>query len=136
MSRHARVLCAAAFVPWIAIAQQTGIAIRIVEGDGAINSIRLRRGHDPVVQVLDRTGAPVAGATVTFLLPASGASATFQDGGLSQTMQTGSDGRASAHGLRPNSLAGPFRIRVTASWQGEAAGGSLSQTNAEPVTKD
>ena len=138
MSRHARALCAAAvsaFLASIATAQQSPIAIRVVEGDGAINSIRLHRAHDPVIQVLDRTGEPLAGVTVTFLLPASGPSGTFQDSGLSLTMQTGRDGRAAARGLRPNAVAGQFRIRVTASWQGQAASAALTQTNAEPVAK-
>jgi len=57
--------------------QAPTVAIRIVEGDRAINSIKLRRGHDPVVQVADSAGEPVVGAAVTFLLPASGPSATF-----------------------------------------------------------
>lgn len=136
MCRHAIatwvVLCLAS----IALAQApAGISIRVLEGDGAINSIRLHRAHDPVVQVLDRTGAPVPGATVTFLLPASGPSGEFQSSGLSLTIDTGIDGRAAAHGLRPNALPGQFRIRVAVSWQGQAANTTLTQTNAEPVVK-
>ena len=53
------------------------ITIKIIEGDHAINSIRMKRGHDPVVQVLSGSGEPIAGATVSFLLPASGAGATL-----------------------------------------------------------
>jgi hypothetical protein len=141
MSRHARAFYAILFVPLITTAQPpggpapAGLSIRIVEGDAAINSIRLHRAHDPVVQVLDRTGAPVAGATVTFLLPASGPGGTFQNSGLSMTIETGPDGRAAGRGLRPNQLPGQYRIRVTASWQGQAASASLTQTNAEPVAK-
>jgi hypothetical protein len=136
MCRHAVatwvVLCFAS----IAFAQApAGISIRILEGDGAINSIRLHRAHDPVVQVLDRTGEPVSGATVTFLLPASGPSGEFQSSGLSLTIDTGPDGRAAAHGLRPNALPGQFRIRVAVSYQGQAANTTLTQTNAEPVVK-
>jgi hypothetical protein len=119
-------------------AQQTApstIHVRVVEGDGAINSIRLRQGHDPVVQVLDRDGKPLSGATVTFLLPAFGASGTFQDNGLSLTVETDQRGIAAAHGLRPNHTAGTFRIRVTASWHGQPADASLTETNAEPVAK-
>ena len=54
-------------------APPAAIQIRILEGDGAINSIRLHHAHDPVVQVLDASGTPVSGVTVTFLLPALGA---------------------------------------------------------------
>jgi hypothetical protein len=113
----------------------SAIGIRLVEGDGAINSIRLHRGHDPVVQVLNRTNQPVEGATVTFLLPASGPSASFGDSGLSLTVQTDAKGMADARGLRPNRVEGQFRIRVTASWHGEAATASVMETNAEPSVK-
>src|SRR5438067_81497 len=101
-------------------AQTPAINIRVIEGDGAINSIRLHRGHDPVVQVADATGEPVTGVPVTFLLPASGPSASFSDGGLSLTVQTDGRGMAAARGLKPNRLEGQFRIRATTSWRGEA----------------
>jgi hypothetical protein len=116
-------------------AQQPAIAIRVVEGDRAINSIKLRRGHDPVVQVLDATGEPVTGAAVTFLLPASGPSGTFADGGLSLTAQTDRRGMAAARGLKPNRVEGQFRIRATTSFHGEAASATILQTNAEPFAK-
>src|SRR5438094_10485301 len=87
-------------------AQAPALAIRVVEGDRAINSIKLRRGHDPVVQVVDPSGEPVAGAAVTFLLPASGPGATFGDGSLSVTVPTDARGMAAARGLRPDRLVG------------------------------
>jgi len=111
------------------------INIGALEGDGAINSIRLRRAHEPVVRVADSGGEPLSGATVTFLLPATGPSGSFLDGGLSLTTQTDSQGRAVGRGLRPNSIAGQFRIRVTASWSGSEGAATLVQTNAEPVVK-
>jgi hypothetical protein len=119
----------------VAAHAQPAISIRVVQGDNAINSIRMRRGHDPVVQVLDRTGEPLRNATVSFLLPAAGASGTFGDSGLSLTVQTDARGTAEAHGLVPNRIEGPFRIRVTASAQGESATATLTQTNAEPALK-
>ena len=115
--------------------ESSPIQIRVVEGDGAINSIRLHRAHDPVVQVVNRAGNPVMNATVTFLLPPTGPSGTFLDHGLSLTVQSDSRGLAAARGLRPNGTAGPFRIRVTASWEGEPASVTLTETNAEPVAK-
>lgn len=111
------------------------ITIKVIEGDHAINSIRMKRGHDPVVQVLSGSGEPLAGATVSFLLPASGAGATFSDGGLSLTVQSDAKGMAVGRRLTPNRVEGPFRIRVTASWRGEAASATLSQTNAEPAAQ-
>jgi hypothetical protein len=112
---------------------QSGTAIQIVEGDGAINSIRLHRGHDPVVRVVNGDGEPVTGAAVTFLLPATGPSATFPDGGLSLTENTDDHGMAAGRGLRPTGVPGQFRIRVNTSWHGSPAVATLVQTNAEPV---
>ena len=113
--------------------QPSLIQIRVVEGDGAINSIRLHRAHDPVVQVVDHAGKAVPGATVTFLLPAFGAGGTFQDNGLSLTVGSDDEGMAAGHGLRPNRAAGKFQIRVTAAWNGQAASATITETNAEPV---
>jgi hypothetical protein len=118
----------------VAAAQaQTGLTIRVVQGDHAINSIRLHRGHDPVVQVLDATGEPLGNASVSFLLPATGPGGTFGDSGLSVTVQTDEHGMAAGRPLIPNRLEGPFQIRVTASAKGDSATAVLSQTNAEPV---
>src|SRR5215831_15520270 len=104
--RSRSYLCAFLTV-WVAGAQtKPSISIRVVQGDNAINSIRMRRGHDPVVQVLDSTGEPLANATVSFLLPASGPSATFGDGGLSLTVQTDEHGMAVGRGLIPNRVEG------------------------------
>src|SRR6185312_17320262 len=107
---------------------QSGLTIRIVEGDRAINSIKFSRAHDPVVQVLDRRGEPIPGAAVTFLLPASGPSGTFGANGLSLTVQSDRRGMAAARGLKPNRLEGQFRIRVAASSRGEAANATILQT--------
>ena len=140
MSRHTVRHCVLFLTPLLGTAQSpappqpaSGIRIRIVQGDGAINSIRLRRGHDPVAQIVDSSGEPLSGATVTFLLPATGPSGAFRDGGLSFTAQTDAKGFASARGMTPNRLPGTFPIRVVASWRGQAANSSLSQTNADPV---
>src|SRR5581483_11700553 len=109
-------------------------AIQIVEGDGAINSIRLHRGHDPVVRITTSGGEPVVGATVTFLLPASGPSGTFAgSSGLSLTVQSDERGMAAARGMRPNNIAGQFHIRVNTMWHASPAATTITQTNAEPV---
>lgn len=114
---------------------QPNLTIRVVEGDNAINSIRMHRGHDPVVQVLSNTGEPLPQATVSFLLPATGASGSFGDRGLSVTVETDAHGMATGRGLVPNAVPGQFRIRVTASWRGEAANATIQQTNAEPAVR-
>ena|SRR5215472_6759361 len=112
---------------------QNGASIQVLEGDGAINSIRLHRGHEPKVRVADHEGRPISGAAVTFVLPATGPSASFGDSGLSVTVMSDERGEAIGRGLRPNGVLGQFRIRVTTSWHDSPAVTTLVQTNAEPV---
>jgi hypothetical protein len=105
--------------------------IEVIEGDGAINNIRLHRAKEPVVRVVDPDGHAIPNVAVTFLLPAQGASGTFADGQASLTVMTDADGQAVGRGLRPNGTAGQFQIRVTTSFQGQTASTNISQTNAE-----
>ena len=112
-------------------AQTAGkIHIVIVEGEGAINNVRQRVAREPIVQVEDENRKPVAGAAVTFLLPNQGAGATFADGARSLTITTDAQGRATARGLRPNSVNGKYEIRVNASHEGQTDSAVISQTNA------
>ena len=53
--------------------QDGSLHLVVLEGDGAINNIRSPRAKEPVVRVEDASNQGVAGAVVTFLLPASGA---------------------------------------------------------------
>jgi hypothetical protein len=107
--------------------------VEVLEGDGAINNIRLHRAKEPVVRVVDQDGHPISNAAVTFVLPGKGAGGTFANGQTSLTVLSDVDGRAVGHGLRPNGSAGQFEIRVTTSFQGQAATANILQTNAEPA---
>jgi hypothetical protein len=78
-------------------------------------------------------GKPVAGASVTFILPSVGPGASFTDGSKTRMVQTDAEGRAGARGLRPNSQIGPYEIRVTASYAGRSASTVITQTNAAPI---
>lgn len=111
---------------------QPGLRIVVLEGEGAINNIREQRAKEPVVRVTDAEFRPVAGASVTFLTTELGASATFPSG---HTFTTTCDlkGEATGRGLRPNNVAGPFEIRVTATRGGQTATAVIHQTNAAPV---
>lgn len=115
--------------------ENTGIRMDVMEGDGAINNVRLHRGHDAIVKVTGSGGEPVSGATITFHLPVSGPSAVFPDGSLNLTIHTDEHGLAAARGLRPNALPGQFQIRVSASLRGATAESTLQQTNAEAVVQ-
>jgi hypothetical protein len=122
------LLCAA-----LARSATTVPRIEVLEGDGAINNIRQHRAKEPVVRVMDQDDHPIPNVAVTFLLPGKGAGGTFADGQSSLTVMTDDAGRAVAHGLRPNGSAGQFEIRVTTSFEGQAATANIQQTNAEPA---
>lgn len=107
--------------------------IVVVEGDGAINNIRLHHAKEPVVRVEDQDGHPIPNVAVSFLLPSQGASGTFTGGKTVVTVMTDDKGVATGRGLRPNGSAGQFQIRVTVSYQGHAATTVIMQTNAEPA---
>ncbi len=118
---------------WPGYGQDTGIDVIVSEGEGAINNVRTHTGHDPVVELHDKAGAPIVGATVSFQLPVNGPSGRFADAQTSLVTQTDEHGQAVGRGLRPNALSGPFEIRVTASFQGLTANAIINQTNAAPA---
>jgi hypothetical protein len=105
------------------------LTIVIVEGDGGINNMKKGIATKPVVEVHDRNKRPLAGALVTFTLPNYGASGTFADGSQVLSVTTDEAGRATA-ALRPNNVAGQFKIDVRASFQGHTGTTSITQTNA------
>ena len=114
-------------------AQETPVAklnFVIVEGEGAINNIRLRTARAPIIQVEDENHRPVAGAAVVFSLPQQGASGAFSNGSRTLTVMTDDKGQAVGRGLRPNNLPGRVEIRVTASKGGQSISATIVQTNA------
>jgi hypothetical protein len=92
-----------------------------VNGEDAINIIKKKTAVKPVVEVRDQNNLPVAGASVTFLLPTSGPSGSFANGGKVLTVTTDQNGRAAVTALRANDVAGPYRINVTASSPGKTS---------------
>lgn len=125
------------FLPVLAQSQvQTqvpgGLKVEVVEGEGAINNIRLHRGKDPVVRVTDSNNAPISGASVSFVLPDMGPSAEFAGDVRSVAVMTDDRGQATARGLVPNQIVGKYQIRVVASYQGEVANTVINQINAQP----
>lgn len=112
---------------------QPRLQIVVVEGQNAINNSKTHTGREPVIEVRDEKDAPIAGASVTFQAPATGASALFGNGEATFLTQTDASGRAVAQGLRPNSVKGPFQIRVTASYNGSTGSATIDQMNAVPA---
>lgn len=119
--------------PSLVCSQSPEVELTVTEGEAAINNVRTHTGHDPVVEVRDKAGTPIVGASVTFQLPVNGPSGRFADSQTSLVVQTDEHGQAVGRGLRPNSLSGPFEIRVTASFQGQTASALINQTNAAPA---
>jgi hypothetical protein len=111
----------------------TKLNLVIVEGEGAINNIKLRTAREPIVQVEDENHKPVAGAAVVFNLPSQGAGGTFGASGQTFTTVTDATGRAVGRGLRPNTIQGQYQIRVTASKDGQTANANIAMTNALPA---
>ena len=93
----------------------------IIEGEGAINNIKLRTSRETIVEVQDENHKPVADAAVSFLLPDNGPGGTFATGSKSATVVTDSSGRATMPRLQLNSNPGRYVIHVTASHGGLTA---------------
>jgi hypothetical protein len=106
------------------------LKILILDGEGAVNSIKLGTAREPIVQVQDENDRPVAGAMVVFTLPDRGASGIFADGTKSLIVHTDTKGQAVARGLKPNQTPGQFKIRVDVSYQGATTSSAVTQSNA------
>jgi len=108
--------------------QSSALRIVVLTGEHAVNVIRKGTVVMPVVQVLDQSGKPVAGAEVTFFAPGDGASVQFTDGSRSSTITTDADGKASpVSGVALN--AGDFEYRITAVFHNQQATVTIQQTN-------
>ena len=90
------------------------LRIRVVESSGPVHVAGGRTTSPLVVEILDESGAPAQGATVSFRLPASGPGGTFANGLTTDVVIAGADGKASASSVRWNRTPGSFEIRVTA----------------------
>ncbi|MBI3280196.1 MAG: hypothetical protein HYZ57_10180 [Acidobacteria bacterium] len=107
------------------------LQIRVLEGEGEVHGAGTRSRRPLTVQLTSETGRPVAGASVSFQLPADGPSGEFAAGGRVAIETTGPDGRASVSGIRWNSVAGPLQIRITAAKDNVRAGTVVAQYIAE-----
>jgi hypothetical protein len=104
------------------------LQIVILDGEGALNNVKQRTAHEPIVEVQDENHKPVAGAAVIFLLPNSGAGGTF-NGALSFSTITDADGKAVAQGLTPNKITGKYQIHVRAKYNELTAEAAITQEN-------
>ena len=132
----ARVLVGLFVINLTLAAQEDPLHVVVLEGEGAINSVRSPRAKEPIIRVEDSKNRGIAGAVVTFLLPADGAGAIFGNGGSSLTLTTDDRGEAVARGLHANRNPGTFQIRVNASQGGRTAAAAITQTNVDPGSRN
>ena len=117
-------------IAWSQEPQPQSIRILVLAGQDAINNVEKRVVTEPVVEVQDESGVPVAGAEVKFRSPATGPSATFYGATRTTTVTTDDKGRARAEGMNPNTDLGLFEIQVTATYGSLQADAAITQTNA------
>jgi hypothetical protein len=103
------------------------LQIKVLEGDGAIHAAGSKAGRGVTVQVSDEIGKPVSGAAVSFRLPDEGPGGLFRNGLRTEIVVTGPDGLASVKGMRWNTQAGPFELRVVAAKDRARAGVFIPQ---------
>jgi hypothetical protein len=115
-----------------ATAQVAILQIQVVEGEGAVHAPGSRSARPVTVEVTDESGAPVAGAAVTFHLPAGGPGGTLTNGLRTDVAVTDGQGRVSLRALQVNRIPGRFGIRIVASKEQARAGLISAQYVAEP----
>ncbi len=115
-----------------ATAQVAILHIRVVEGEGAVYAPGSRSARPLTVEVTDETGAPVAGAAVSFHLPEEGPGGLFANNIQTDVAVTDSHGHASVRGLQLNRTSGRFMILIVASKEQARAGIASFQYIAEP----
>ena len=116
-----------ATAPIVGSQQTASLKIVVIEGEDAVNIVQQRTAVQPIVEVRDRNNLPVAGALVTFSVGGGGA-ASFSGGLTTVGVVTDATGRAVVTGLQPASN-GAFSINVSATYQGQTATTSITQTN-------
>src|SRR4029453_4033310 len=108
-------------------AQNAGLRIIVIAGEGAVNIIQQKTAVAPIVEVRDRNDQPVSGRLVCFTIDKSHA-APFARGVHTLSVTTDGAGRAAVQELIPVSN-GTYQVNVTASFEGQTANLPISQTN-------
>ncbi len=111
----------------MATAQVAILQIQVIEGEGGIYAPGARANRPLVVEVTDETGAPVAGAAVSFHMPEDGPSGTFTNGLRTEVVTTDERGRAVLRAMQVNRVPGRFQIRIIASKEQATAGAVSNQ---------
>jgi hypothetical protein len=108
----------------------TVLSLKVLRGDGVVNYPAAPQAIQPVVEVDDSEGHPVAGAEVTYLLPSAGPGGSIHGWMRATVIVTGANGQASLEGWAPNMEVGDFKIKVTAVAGSARTSILIHQTNA------
>ena len=103
-------------------------ALNATAGDGQTTTVGTAFPVQLAVKAVDASSQPVAGASVIFSAPASGASAAFAGGLRTASVTTGSDGVATAPQMVANATPGAYQ--VSASTNGVSSPVTFNLTNA------
>src|SRR5262249_11704361 len=106
--------------------QAAALRLVVLEGEDSVNLIDKKTAVKPTVEVRDRNDLSVSGAAVRFAI--NGRNAAFQGGSRAVSVTTDSLGRATVQGLTPTAK-GAVQIEVQASYQGQSATATITQTN-------
>ena len=99
--------------------------LRVVEGEGSVYGAGARATRGLTVEITDELARPVAGASVSFMLPESGASGVFTGGSRTEVAITNAEGKASVWGMQWSKTPGTVEIRITA-LKGAVRAGTIS----------
>ena len=115
--------------PTTLAARPSALTILVLEGENAVNDIRVPGTAMIVVEVRDENSKPVEGADVTFELPANGAGGSFANQQHRFMTRTNVQGQT-ATTYTPNNQSGRFDIQVTAAQGGRSGSTMIRQTNS------
>jgi hypothetical protein len=108
-------------------------SIKVTSGGGQKATVATAFAKPLVATVKDQYGNAVAGVTVTFTAPSSGAGGTFSNGLTTITAVTGSNGQVSET-LTANTRAGGYRVSASAGGVSKAAGFRLTNKAGAAVS--
>jgi Bacterial Ig-like domain (group 3) len=129
-----RLAAAALFVCVLGSGSVSAQSILISGGSAQSAAVNATYAAPLVVQVLDAGNSAVSGATVTFTLPASGASGTFPGSVTTAVVVTDGGGMASSPAVTANATVGAFAATVTATGVATSAAFSFLNTSGPTYT--
>ena len=107
-------------------------SLSAIAGGGQTTTVGTAFSTQLAVKAVDASSQPVAGASVIFSAPASGAGAAFAGGLSTASVTTGADGIATAPQLVANATAGAYQVSASTNGASSAVTFNLTNTPAAP----